>query len=341
MALYLLDTTHWIIWIMTTNIIVFTPEEADGCSWYRSFGVLGFLPDVQIHRANTVTWATFANMDIAFFQRPYNRKHLMVVELAKQMGCKVWVDYDDLLTEVPRSNPAHDIYKDNCVHTLVRIADIITTSTNGLAARLARCGTDVKINVIPNAYNDFVLPTKFERLTHLHPIVMWRGTKSHQGDLSAYANQLSDTIHTYPETEFTFVGYDPWMIDHSGNMTVHDTIPLFGYFNFLIDSAPDILIVPLEDNAFNLCKSNIAQLEVARCGATVIGPSWLQWDRELTHMVYYDHCKDLSSAIQRAKDERAEMSEDDLRARWEDGLDRNRLSKVNELRTEVIEELLP
>jgi hypothetical protein len=169
---------------------------------------------------------------------------------------------------------------------------------------------------------------------------MWRGTNSHQGDLQRYAIQLDDSIRQYPDVEFAFVGYDPWMIKSAENVVVHESMDLFKYFKVLVESGPDILIVPLEDNAFNRCKSNIAQLEVARCGTTVIGPSWLEWDRDLTHMVYYDQCGGLRTAIQQAMEERAVLSYDYLKSKWDSGLERNRLYKVNELRTKVIEELL-
>jgi hypothetical protein len=323
-----------------TNIIVFTPEEADGCSWYRSFGVLGFLPNVQLHRANAVTWASFASMDIAFFQRPYTHKHLTVIRLAASMGCKIWIDFDDLLTSLPRSNPSYAVYKDNCITSILPTADIITVSTNTLASELGKYISGTKIRVIPNAYNDYILTTTYERHASDAPSIMWRGTNSHQGDLHAYAEQLEDAMQQHPEAHFTFVGYDPWMIKQAKNMSVHGSTNIFNYFDFLIQYSPDILLVPLESNIFNMCKSNIAQLEIARCGATVIGPSWLEWDQDLTHMIYYDHYTDLSSAIQHAMEQRAKLSKAALQLNWEVGLYKNRLSIINELRTKIIEWLI-
>jgi hypothetical protein len=323
-----------------TNIIVFTPEEADGCSWYRAFGVLGFLPNVQLHRANAVTWASFAGIDIAFFQRPYTAKHVTVIELAKSMGCKIWVDYDDLLIDLPRSNPSYEVYKTTHIDVILFEADIVTVSTKTLASQFSKHVDITKLRVVPNAYNDYVLPTEYQSSLRSKPVVMWRGTNSHQGDLHEYADELNDAIYEHSDTDFVFVGYDPWMLDHTQNMHVCASRDLFSFFNLLVDYTPDILIVPLESNIFNMCKSNIAQLELARCGVTVVGPSWLEWDKDLTHMVYYDQCNNLSVAIQRAKEERAKLTEDVLRAKWESGLDRNRLSKVNELRANVIKELL-
>ena len=96
------------------NLYTLIPNPTDGTSLYRGWGPLSrikkHLPEVEFIVANTVDWSVLINCDGAFLQRPFTEGHLKICEMIKNMGIKLWVDYDDDLLNVPRSNPTFENY---------------------------------------------------------------------------------------------------------------------------------------------------------------------------------------------------------------------------------------
>ena len=115
---------------------MFAPNPTDATSFYRAVGPLqdlkrkmGFI--LQI--GSDVNWATLKGTDAVFMQRPFTKNHVQILEMAQANGKKVWVDYDDDLFSVPRSNRTFRLYGDaknqNNIAQIVAKADVITVST--------------------------------------------------------------------------------------------------------------------------------------------------------------------------------------------------------------------
>ena len=325
-----------------TRLLTFTPSSTDGCAFYRAHGVLARVPGIHISQGNTVSWSSFSNADITFMQRPYTRQHVSVAKMAKD-HTPLWLDYDDLLTEVPSSNPAYFTYCSSeiqeSIHTLLNLADAISVSTQALGMELAKL-TDKPIWHIPNAYNDYTMPKEVNVSKNEVPTVLWRGTSSHQGDLFVYNEQLAEAIERMPDVRFVFAGYIPWMLPKNyDNVSVMPPTDLMQYLKQVDQLNPDVTLVPLEDSVFNRCKSNIAELETARSSSVVVGPSFIDWV-QIENIVDYDISGSIYEALNIALWQSTTIPEYTKRSRWSDIMADRALSVVNQDRTALIKELM-
>lgn len=317
-----------------TNVVLFSPNEGDGCSYYRGVGVFSHLRHQGINLirpGNTISWASVAEADVAYLQRPSSLKTLELVKMLKNI-MPVWVDYDDNLLQVPESNPAYAAYSSKSIRDsiaeIVSLADVVTVSTPKLQE------TFVGAQVIPNAYDDYRLATNYDPQERERKRVLWRGTGSHIGDLLAYQEQLRSLIKDNPKVDFIFLGFRPWMLDTNvPNLFYIEPGDIFAYMRMIEKVNPDITIVPLEDNALNRAKSNIAWIETARYGAHCVAPSWEEWDKPgVCQYLRPDKFYDTVSTILELKSRSPES--------WFYITDHFMLSDINKHRVNVIEQLL-
>jgi hypothetical protein len=315
---------------MNRNIAVISHSGGDACQYYRGLGPMRELRRLDIdvtNIKNEISWLELSGSDIGFMQRPYTPQHVAVAKLIKQQ-MPLWIDFDDLLTAVPESNPSYITYAADKTHEsiarLVHLADVVTVSTEALKTYLGR----EDIRVIPNAYNDYRLPTERNVVKRKGKIVLWRGTNSHAGDITAHKDAINALIKHNPDTRFIFVGSIPWMLDLSAeNMDHVAAQTMYEYFQLVDELAPDMMIVPLEDNVFNQCKSNIAWIETARNGTTVVAPLWGSWAAPGVCGYTDDFFTTANDALNNGGKDWAG---------WDYVKENLLLSKINELRAEVV-----
>lgn len=271
------------------KIAVLTKPIESATTFYRSSGVFGYLGREmagfgwQVHNIGPKDFTpdTAAAYDILFAHRPVTDDEIRALRNAKLSGAKIWVDVDDLLWQIPASNPARMSFGPGHAENLRKAmvhADVITVSTPELA-------NQVKIEygresiVVPNAWNDYALP-----IQEPAPIIegekiriVYRGSNSHDGDLFAHR----DAFREYENIEFVFMGCMPWYFytNYGGHMTtiIQEAwnMDIFAYFQRLIQIKPHFGVFPLEANKFNECKSNIAFIELTVAGAVSIHPDYM------------------------------------------------------------------
>lgn len=283
---------------------------------------------ISLTPLTNMNWTVAAQHDILFMLRPSSNEHRQIVEMAKRLGLKVWVDYDDHLLDVPDSNPAHGHYsnpknKDN-IRYCVGHADVVSVSTQFLADEYQQYRLGHPCVVIPNAlHHRFVEP-----LPEPNKIILWRGSNTHEADLQTAREFFLKTQETHPDMRFLFLGepdYRTKRLFKPGIMRVMPPVGIDEYFSLIMSIRPAFQIVPLEDNPFNRAKSNIAWIEATMAGGMVIAPPLPEWKRNFA--IYNDF--DLSAA---------EMFREsyvlESRAKIKDNL---WIDNVNELRKMIIQ----
>lgn len=310
------------------------PSLTDGTSFYRAAGPLQALErsmngDLRLEFGGTINWVYLRGIDALFMQRPFNNDHLRVAGFCAMQGKPLWVDYDDDLYAVPMQNPTHKMYGQKSVHNnitqILARADVVTVSTEALREKFARIlerivtSGDVdypdrqrsidKIIVLPNGYDAELFGYSFRRWREpvevSNPLALWRGSHTHDADLSAYTMAISQAFTT-SGTGWTmnFVGSPFWgTIQHLtevgiANERVVITPPLdpIEYFHFLAAVKPSFVFTPLIDDSFNRAKSNIAWIEAAHAGAVCLGPKWSEWQRP--GVVHYENPQSFMEAMQ-------------------------------------------
>lgn len=310
------------------------PNGKDATSFYRAVGPLSTLKNVRIKFGEEYDWSIISMCDVLFMQRPYNERHLNIIRLAKAQRKPVWIDYDDDLFSVTSDNPAHEVYANEDtqqkLEDIIQLADVITVSTEYLRISLQN-RVNKKIVVINNMHNDII----FER-PHIAPknVISWRGSNTHQKDLSTVAPEIVEINKKYNNWEWIFFGYNPWFVtDYMVNTSIGSKTDIIDYFHMFASSRPAIHIVPLYNSPFNRSKSNIAALEAIWAGAVVIAPDWDEF--KIPGVLNYrsnDHFKELLEwAINNKKEHKAIND-----AGWKHIKDNLMLSKNTNKRMEIL-----
>ena len=277
---------------MKIKIVSSVPHGA--CSFYRSHGV--FYKLAETIGVSDIGWKTLIDADILFFERPDTAAFFEAGKIANDMNIKLWVDYDDNLLCLPSTNPHNEFYNNrNTQKNIIKnleIADIITVATNALAEEFDFL--DKKIEIIPNAHNDYIFP--FEYNYSDKNIIIWRGSATHRGDLLRYSKQIWDIAAKYNKWNWEFIGRELWYItDNIKRKNILPELNLPVYFKTIKRINPAIYIVPLDFNTFNFSKSNCGWLEMTYAGAVTLAPNMPEWKRP--GIINYDNPDDFQDKL--------------------------------------------
>lgn len=265
------------------------PQFHDVTSFYRAMGPLNHLRR-QCANLNLVSmtqwnWASVGGCDAVFMQRPYTNDHRGVMEIAKGECIPVWVDYDDLLMDIPTDNPSFFLYMEPEIQAnikfIIESADVITASTEHLAKILRHLNKNVV--VLNNAIDLRVFPYRRE-LPKRSRSIAWRGSKTHERDIFVFGEEII-TAHRderFKDWDWHFIGDNMWFVTDSmehARTFVSKPVEVKKYHENLWKLAPTAVMVPLNQSHFNMCKSNIAWLEASFAGAACVAPAWAEWNK--------------------------------------------------------------
>jgi len=271
------------------------PEDVNGVTWWRMFRPLRLLfdahPDVEFRfNPGTIFPHDLEFADILFAFRPTNPDHPQVIAKAKEAGCKILLDYDDNLLDVPIG---YNMYKDTVVQRqyvlqCLAMADTVfvstetlkTTYSNAIAeflGHLRRSKNGIppgygmpRMIVVPNAVLPEDVPSKPNGNTK---VGLWRGADFHRDDIDSGRQQYERFIRNIKH--FTWVGYMPTWGDVSHKSTAckidyNFGIPAREWLNYLRSLKPAFMWKPLVDNKFNRSKTCISRLEITCAGGICI-----------------------------------------------------------------------
>lgn len=218
-------------------------------------------------------WTIIRMADIAFFQRPMNKECFNQIALCKDLGLKIWIDFDDY-NQIPVHHEVYklwsQIYSEKEFIKIMMLADIVSVSTDYLKTHYSKYSQNTVI--IPNSINDYIY--KFSEQSKNKSIV-YRGGNHHSMDIYEYKNQIINVLKQNPDYKLYSIGYDPLFIKNEvsnyeflGDLNIHQ------YFATIKNINPSIFLVPLLDNEFNRGKSNISWIEATIAGAVALTPHW-------------------------------------------------------------------
>jgi hypothetical protein len=328
------------------NVLFLTESTTNACSFYRVAGVVKDLrrkmpdDDFTVVQWNQIElhWATIMNFDIIMAQRPFTKGHLDFCQFVKSVNIPLWLDYDDNLFCVPPENKAHWVYDSPEVHKtiqeIMKLANVITVTNSDLKQSLLPFNKNIEI--IPNAFNDTIL--KRGILPQRSHMVLWRGTDTHIYDLQVYANAINKATVEFKEKQFLYMGFYPYFLMKNAetlNMFVQKDQDIVLYFLNTFKLAPLCVHVPLVDELFNRCKSDIAFIEGAYFGAVCNVPHWWNAPGAFKYTDQKSYYENMRTILSGEVDIEAQN-----RISWEYIQDNLLLSRVNIKRVELINNLL-
>lgn len=259
------------------------PEPDDATSFMRAWGPLGQMakqdrrlklvpPPRHPNGAHDYNWAWVAGLDAILLQRPWSKQQGQLLVLANMLGIPVWIDWDDDLATVRPSNPRYNLYAEpdlpKRLEWMVSLAQVVTVTTEELAERRGK----QKVTVLPNAQ---MWPASNEPRARR---VVWRGGGNHEEDVLSVLDQIEAVARMpqFSKWEWHFLGEPPWQVRErleflgSDRLSVGFWADPFTYMRTLHGLAPWCVIVPMVDNAFNRCRSNLPILEATSAGAVAV-----------------------------------------------------------------------
>lgn len=265
------------------RVIVVSGDTSSGLSFYRYGCPFIYLerqyPNIKVDVVNTLNkdWSVLMKYDVLFLHQPFSPQSLELIEIAKSYNLKVWIDCDDLVSDVSSDNPAKLTFNETSImywEYCLQACDFISVSTKELKEQLSIY--NINIGVVPNGFPLDVVPVKPKKATH--NFITWRGSSSHYRDLIFY----KDLFKTLSETKYVlnFVGQYPFMFhdiltdeklfnfNHYGWRSMMESIQMLQNLNSKFH------IIPLYNSIFNRCKSNIAWIEATLSGSVCIAPTW-------------------------------------------------------------------
>ncbi|HEV2454238.1 MAG TPA: glycosyltransferase [Verrucomicrobiae bacterium] len=196
------------------------------------------------------------------------------IAAARAMGKPIVFELDDLLINVPKTNPNHkycvEITPD--VLAMLRDADFVTVTTDPLRKYLEEAEGQAKGKtfVLPNFINlDIWGGAKPPPENPEDPFVVgWFGTATHDEDLAIIKPAIVELAAKYRgKLVFKFWGYLPDDLKGiPGVQLMRGSQPdLRLHARDVIDSRIDLALAPLLDHPFNHAKSDLKWLEYSIC----------------------------------------------------------------------------
>lgn len=251
------------------------PVDQTGCGQYRILNPARALHDAGHCRGhasqrffNPVEIAK-ANMASIVVQLPISARHLKALEIYRQHSSAFRiVEVDDLITDIPRASPhfhttgkgARDYFRPS-----LNLADRLIVTTEPLAAAYAGLCREIRVarNYLPGNLWTHLTP---KRRHTGKPRVGWAGSTSHLGDLALLGEIVKALAK---EVDWVFFGACPQdLLPYVKEFLVG--IPFDQYPSTLASLGLDLAIAPLENNAFNECKSPLKLLEYGILGYPVV-----------------------------------------------------------------------
>lgn len=281
------------------RILLSSDSPLDAAAIYRTTGPLTHLEKqglIQLTIVKDITWCDIVRADLVLLQRPWQAKDNEILRMCQYFDVPVWIDYDDLLWELPLGHPSKIRFNIEAMMAAVSLCrkKLVTTSTPFLRQKLFEVNNgdqiDIPLLVLPNTLDE-------ERIHVIYPevrarekrAVVWRGSATHDRDLLEFwvhLNEISKTESIFYFGEVSSVIASILPRGKRGGIC-RDHISFFR-LNREMSSEAKVLIVPLSDHAFNRSKSHCSVLEAISAGIIPVVPEWLDQAQKMGVPTYRD-----------------------------------------------------
>ena len=195
-----------------------------------------------------------------------------IVRRVKENGVKIVYDIDDRLDAIPDENQAKNVYgrpeMQALIDDMIKLADVVSVTTEPLAAHLRRKYPGKDVRVLPNFVTANVQPRK-QPADPRFVRILYAGSATHKRDLAIMAPALRRVLRERAgKVRFTLIGekLPEALNDCKDYIDLQKPVDFEDYHDELAAIGADFGIVPLEQNEFNTGKSGLKGLEYAGAG---------------------------------------------------------------------------
>lgn len=243
-------------------------------SMLRGLRALGRASECVWHQEGARTPSTAEllalNPDTLIVQHYIQDRHLTTLHEWHKVADRPFIVFtaDDLLTDLPETNPLRHNIPPNCRASLkyaLDRCDRLVVSTEYLAESYR--GFIKDIQVVPNCLDQRIWgPLHSKKRVGGKPRIGWAGGTTHQSDLALLLEVIEQTRH---EADWIFFGMCPDEIRPL--LTEYHPLQAFGEYPARLAALNlDIAVAPLAMHPFNRGKSNLRLLEYGILGIPVV-----------------------------------------------------------------------
>ncbi|WP_346832792.1 glycosyltransferase [Pseudomonas abietaniphila] len=276
-----------------TTLFLSSAELRDGSFIYRCLFQSLDYPQNLVYTGKTevlkLVRAVFNCKELIFSRPEKTDLAFYLIELAKNIGVKVTLDYDDLLLPEHAEYLGHVRSSDGLTIEEARkslinksafllYADAFHCSTPAIAKALANLEKPVKVvkNRIMRTMvaSDSTCISRLENIeTRKLKILYLSGTATHKRDFSIIQGTIVKLAQEFPDKfEMTFLGNTGSNVHpiamYNSNIHVIPRLTLNEMYKVIAQH--DLALAPLEDTIFNSAKSNIKFIECGSQGVPII-----------------------------------------------------------------------
>lgn len=326
------------------RIALLCPILDDPTSFYRGLGPWDKLcreNDWSLTFPTQLSWAALTGVDVLVLQRPATPEHFGMLALAKNMGVKVIVDFDDDNLSVPRDNPTYPQYCQmpvkEAILNLARHADTLIVTTEFLKQKYGIYNKNTII--IPNALDDSLIKRRFVVSGERENKFVWRGNLSQAKNLGTVSGALLSLAKKHPDFKFVFFGFEPFdLTEQMWNQSeVIPAMSLMDYFRSLCMIHGKCVFYPLHYQDHSQARSHISWLEATYANMAILAYKNAEFTRPgCLNYSSLTEFHDTMSAVAKAEVDISFHVEQS----WNEIQEKYLLSKTNQKRFEIVQALL-
>ena len=259
-------------------------KDKGGCGYWRMVLPARYMDRKGIYIDITDSGVKFESLmeyDTIFVQRLHDWDSFYLLERLKKVGKRIIYDIDDDLFSIPESNPAHKMIGRNeqmAVVECMKLADVVTTTTEVLQKRLAGVLDGVVPIVIPNAIEiEGWIPTP---LTGNHDglkRIFWQGSSTYEEDWKECFEAVEHIMKQRIDVRLVLMGFLPVCVRDKmneahfrGRIEHLESLDPEAYFRIIKHIRAEVGLAPLAYNNFNQAKSNIKWMENSMIGMPTV-----------------------------------------------------------------------
>jgi len=267
--------------------ILAVPLDDTATSYHRVIQPLSYLKNkgwnIEFPKEKSQQLEQFKNADIIYLNCLYAPSAYHFYRELVRKGKKLILDLDDDYFNIPIDSPEQTVVikRDGSQEILtssqriywmkafLRLATAVSVTNQQLADFYApyakqiwvtpNCVSEEMCRDIPKPVSDTIT-------------ILWTGSVSHMQDLGLLVKPIQNILKKYPRVRFVCQGDLPFKeIFTECNISSFEGVKYGDYLNLLQEINPDVALMPLQKNNFNLRKSDLkfSQLTLLECASIV------------------------------------------------------------------------
>ncbi len=309
---------------------VLIPADSTGCSHYRmifpAMVIKSMFKDIlYIETYKYILDKDFYNgIKNVMVQRHVSEGQLKSLEMLKLLSLQYnfWLTYniDDVVSpdDIPKYNRSHKIYKELIKNETIKksmdLCDFIVVTTDDLK--------NYYMNKFQQNPNKFIIIPNFlprwwvgecynlDKISHLYdkhknkPRILFTSSSAHY-DMDGSNNYIDDFTHindfiirNIDKYQFVFIGgLIPKQLEpYKDKLEIYPGYDILNFIREVNSKECQLIIAPLQNNIFNICKSNIKLIEGWALGIPVIAQNLPNYSK-YTDLIFNDS-NDLETVVE-------------------------------------------